>query len=60
MTVPEGDDIIGSYFMADGFNEGYFGIQVNSPAEGVYYFLFGVLLTQTIQKVFLKIKKLSF
>ncbi|RIW13632.1 DUF3472 domain-containing protein [Algoriphagus lacus] len=33
MTVPEGEDPIGSYFMANGFGEGYFGIQVNSAAE---------------------------
>ncbi|MCC5938530.1 MAG: DUF3472 domain-containing protein [Lunatimonas sp.] len=33
MTVPEGQDPIGSYFMANGFGEGYFGIQVNSPTE---------------------------
>jgi hypothetical protein len=33
VTVPAGEDKIGSYFMANGFNGGYFGIQVNSPAE---------------------------
>jgi hypothetical protein len=33
ITVPEGNDIIGSYFMANGFAEGYFGIQVNSLTE---------------------------
>ncbi len=33
MTVPEGEDVIGSYFMANGFGQGYFGIQVNSPDE---------------------------
>lgn len=33
ITVPEGNDVIGSYFMANGFSEGYFGIQVNSPTE---------------------------
>ncbi len=33
VTVPPGQDIIGSYFMADGFNEGYFGMQVNSATE---------------------------
>lgn len=31
--VAEGDDPIGSYFMANGFAEGYFGIQVNSDQE---------------------------
>ena len=33
VTVPEGEDVIGSYFMANGFGEGYFGIQVNSDKE---------------------------
>ena len=33
ITVPQGEDPIGSYFMANGFGEGYFGIQVNSPKE---------------------------
>lgn len=33
VTVPEKQDVIGSYFMADGFGEGYFGMQVNSAQE---------------------------
>ncbi|GEO02532.1 hypothetical protein AAE02nite_01960 [Adhaeribacter aerolatus] len=33
ITVPPGADVMGSYFMANGFAEGYFGIQVNSPTE---------------------------
>jgi hypothetical protein len=33
ITVPEENDVIGSYFMAIGFAEGYFGIQVNSEEE---------------------------
>ncbi|MFT3822265.1 MAG: DUF3472 domain-containing protein [Chitinophagaceae bacterium] len=33
ITVPAGNDVIGSYFMADGFAEGYFGMQVNSATE---------------------------
>jgi hypothetical protein len=33
ITIPEGQDVMGSYFMASGFGEGYFGIQVNSPTE---------------------------
>jgi hypothetical protein len=33
LTVPKENDIIGSYFMANGFAEGYFGIQVNSSTE---------------------------
>lgn len=33
VTVPVGQDVQGSYFMADGFTGGYFGMQVNSPTE---------------------------
>ncbi len=33
ITVPEGEDPIGSYFMANGFGQGYFGFQVKSPTE---------------------------
>ncbi|MDR0431615.1 MAG: DUF3472 domain-containing protein [Tannerellaceae bacterium] len=33
ITVPEGEDKIGSYFMANGFGEGYCGIQVNNETE---------------------------
>lgn len=33
ITVPAGQDVLGSYFMANGFGEGYFGFQVNSPTE---------------------------
>ncbi|WP_443936935.1 DUF3472 domain-containing protein [Pedobacter sp. MW01-1-1] len=33
ITVPTNEDKIGSYFMACGFGEGYFGMQVNSPTE---------------------------
>lgn len=33
VTVPEDQDVIGSYFMADGFSVGYFGMQVNSATE---------------------------
>lgn len=33
ITVPTGNDVIGSYFMANGFSEGYFGFQVNSETE---------------------------
>jgi hypothetical protein len=33
ITVPKDEDPIGSYFMANGFAEGYFGIQVNGPKE---------------------------
>lgn len=33
ITVPVGQDPEGSYFMANGFGEGYFGMQVNGPLE---------------------------
>ena len=33
ITVPAGNDVIGSYYMANGFDGGYFGMQVNSPTE---------------------------
>lgn len=33
ITVPEGEDVVGSYYMTNGFGEGYFGIQVNSETE---------------------------
>ncbi len=33
VTVPKGNDVLHAYFMADGFAEGYFGMQVNSPTE---------------------------
>ncbi|MEZ6134032.1 MAG: DUF3472 domain-containing protein [Pirellulaceae bacterium] len=33
IMVPAGEDPIGSYFMANGFGEGYFGFQVNSSSE---------------------------
>ncbi len=33
ITIPKGKDIIGSYYMSNGFGEGYFGIQVNSDSE---------------------------
>jgi Domain of unknown function (DUF3472)/Domain of unknown function (DUF5077) len=33
LTVPVGQDPIGSYFMANGFAQGYFGMQVNGPNE---------------------------
>ena len=33
ITVPAGQDVVGSYYMANGFGEGYFGMQVNSEKE---------------------------
>lgn len=38
VTVPKGEDIIGSYYMANGFGEGYFGMQVNSAKERRFLF----------------------
>lgn len=33
ITVPTGQDKLGTYYMANGFDGGYFGMQVNSPTE---------------------------
>lgn len=33
VTVPEGNDVIGSYYMSNGFSGGYFGMQANSEKE---------------------------
>ena len=33
VTVPENNDVLASYYMANGFGEGYFGMQANSPRE---------------------------
>lgn len=33
VTVPEGLDVIGSYYMSNGFTGGYFGMQANSETE---------------------------
>ncbi|WP_161964135.1 DUF3472 domain-containing protein [Chitinophaga flava] len=33
IKVPEGEDKLGTYFMSCGFHRGYFGMQVNGPAE---------------------------
>jgi hypothetical protein len=33
VTVPVGQDKVGSYYMANGFGQGYMGIQVVSPSE---------------------------
>lgn len=38
VTVPEGEDQIGSYFMTNGFGEGYCGMQVNSESERRFLF----------------------
>lgn len=33
IMVPVGDDKLGTYYMANGFSGGYFGMQTNSPTE---------------------------
>lgn len=33
ITVPKGQDPIGTFYMANGFGQGYFGFQVNGPQE---------------------------
>ncbi|MCD2425111.1 DUF5077 domain-containing protein [Niabella pedocola] len=33
VTVPSGQDAIGSYYMVNGFGQGYFGFQVNSATK---------------------------
>lgn len=33
LTIAKDQDVLGSYFMANGFGEGYFGMQVNSERE---------------------------
>ena len=33
VTVPKSGDILASYYMVNGFGEGYFGMQFNSPTE---------------------------
>lgn len=33
ITVPKGMDPVGSYFMSNGFEQGYFGMQVNGASE---------------------------
>lgn len=38
ITVPAGDDVVGSYFMANGFDGGYFGMQVNDPDRRQFLF----------------------
>ncbi|WP_242203156.1 DUF3472 domain-containing protein [Aestuariivivens insulae] len=33
VTVPVNKDVVGSYFMVNGFGDGYFGMQVNSESQ---------------------------
>ena len=42
VTVPVHNDIVGSYFMATGFDGGYFGIQVISSPRDEYCSPYGV------------------
>lgn len=37
LTIPVGEDTVGSYFMANGFGEGYFGIQVKEEERWVLF-----------------------
>ena len=37
LTIPVGEDAVGSYFMANGFGEGYFGIQVKEEERWVLF-----------------------
>lgn len=57
VTVPKGNDVLGSYFMACGFGEGYFGMQVNSPTERHILFSVWTRLKPTTQNQFPTIKK---
>jgi hypothetical protein len=38
ITVPEGEDVIGSYFMSSGFKGGYLGLQVNDEHRRQFLF----------------------
>lgn len=38
VTVPAGNDLQGAYFMANGFDQGYFGMQVNGPDARQFIF----------------------
>nr|WP_225975151.1 DUF5077 domain-containing protein [Anseongella ginsenosidimutans] len=58
VTVPEGEDVQGSYFMATGFAEGYFGFQVNSPGKGGSSFPSGARLRPITPKTYPKISGL--
>lgn len=52
VTVPEGQDVIGSYFMADGFSGGYSGCRSIQKVKGEYYFPYGALFQQMILRKF--------
>lgn len=42
VTVPEGEDVLHSYFMVNGFSGGYMGMQVNGPKPEERRILFSV------------------
>lgn len=42
ITVPEGNDVLHSYYMANGFDGGYMGMQVNGPEPEQRRILFSV------------------
>lgn len=42
VTVPEGEDVLHTYYMANGFDGGYMGMQVNGPEPGQRRILFSV------------------
>ncbi len=48
LTIPKGEDVVGSFFMSNGFRQGYFGLQVNSRSERRV--LFSVWSSEKIQK----------
>jgi hypothetical protein len=62
VTVPVGNDVLGSYFMADGFTGGYFGMQVNSETERhILFSVWSPFVTDNPKKIpdSLKIKLLK-
>jgi len=52
INVPSGEDLIGSFYMANGFGQGYFGIQVNSVTErSVLFSVWGPFETDNLCKI---------
>ena len=54
LTIPEGEDPIGSYFMAIGFAEGYFGFRSTARRNDGFCFQCGVPFKPTTRNQFLK------
>ncbi|MBC3863677.1 DUF5077 domain-containing protein [Undibacterium jejuense] len=50
VTVPKGQDQIGSYYMANGFGEGYFGIQVKETGRIAIFSVWNPLQGKTTAK----------